>query len=551
MERPSNEQLKALNKDALIMLMNAIFDQNEAISSQMDLYKNQLEAANEKLDQLTEQIMLMNQRSFGKKTEKADEIAGQLDLSLFIDVFNEAEVQMDNSAEPEIESVVISSYKRSKTKGQRDADLDGLPARIFQHKLSEEQLQKLFPNGYKELPEKVYKRLVIIPETFLVDEHHLHVYASKDNSGSIVTAERPIDLFRNSIATPSLVAAIMNSKFEMHNPLDRLSRSFKSNGIKLETNTMSNWVIKGSEMYLSLLYDYLRQYLLASKVIHADETPLQVNKVKADSGKPAKTYMWVYCNGGYKGVKPIVLYDWQKGRSGDFPKEFLQGYSGSLITDGYQVYHSLGNLSPGLTVGGCWIHARRKFAEIIKSIGEKAAQGTLAMEAYEMMTEIMAIDNQYDDLTKKEREKMRQQVLKPKVEAYFEWAKLKYTMVGHQSAIGKALFYSINQETYLKAFLMNGDIPMDNNTAERAIRPFTIGRKNWVTMDSENGAKASAIIYSIVETAKANNLRPYAYLELLLTEIPKHMDEKSLAFLEELLPWNKKVQKNCHSLKKS
>lgn len=279
----------------------------------------------------------------------------------------------------------------------------------------------------------------------------------------------------------------------------------------------------------------MNQCSLCKKTEKASEIAGQVNKVKADSGKPVKTYMWVYCNGNYKGAKPIVLYDWQKGRSSDFPKEFLPGYSGSFITDGYQFYHSLENPSPRLTVGGCWIHARRKFAEIIKSIAQKASQNTIAMEAYEMMTGIMAIDNQYDDLTKKEREEMRQQVLKQKVEAYFEWTKQKYTIVRHQSAIGKALFYSINQETYLKAFLMNGDIPMDNNTAERAIRPFTIGRKNWVTMDSENGAKASAIIYSIVETAKANNLRPYAYLELLLTEIPKHMYEKSLAFLEELL----------------
>ena len=169
-----------------------------------------------------------------------------------------------------------------------------------------------------------------------------------------------------------------------------------------------------------------------------------------------------------------------------------------------------------------------------------------------MITEMIHIDNDFDDLTAKDRLKQRQLILKDKVDAYFEWVKHKYSQVAHKSATGKALAYSINQEKYLRRFLSDGDIPMDNNAAEQAIRPFTIGRKNFVMVNTDHGAKASAMLYSLVETAKANGLYPYKYFEMLLTVIPKHMDDKDQKFLDTLLPWAPLVQEECRSmLKKS
>lgn len=164
-----------------------------------------------------------------------------------------------------------------------------------------------------------------------------------------------------------------------------------------------------------------------------------------------------------------------------------------------------------------------------------------------MITEMLHIDNDFDDLAPDDRLKQRQLILTEKVDAYFAWAKHKYDQVTHNSTIGKALAYNIHQEPYLRLFLTNGDVPMDNNYAEQAIRPFTIGRKNFVLIDSSNGAKASAIIYSLVETAKANQLNVYQYFELLLTEIPKHMEDKNLNFLDDLLPWSPLVQEKCPS----
>lgn len=545
----TDEQLNNLDKEALVIIASSLQSQLGFMQEQLNTANEQLADTNRQIELLTEQIRIMNQRQFGKKSEASSEIEGQ--LSLF-DSFNEAEATSDSSApEPEITEVIISSYKRSKTKGKREADLDGLPARIIEHKLSDEELAEKFPNGYKELPEEVYKRLHIIPETFIVDEHHVHVYASKDNDGTIVKAPRSIDLFRNSIATASLLASIINGKYVNALPVERQSRTFKTNGIKLEPNTMSNWIINGAERYLSLVYDRMHELIYDSKVIHADETPvkvMQIDKTKIKNGK--KTYMWVYRNNPHCSEHPIVLYDWQPSRKADHPREFLKDFSGTVVTDGYQVYHKLGKERHDLQIAGCWIHARRPFAEFIKSVGTEAAKGSIAAEAYSMITEIMHIDNSFDDLTNRDRKKQRQLVLQEKVDAYFAWAKIKYSQVTHNSTIGKALAYSINQEEYLRLFLTDGKIPMDNNYAEQAIRPFTIARKNFVLIDSSKGANASAMIFSLAETAKANGLNTYQYFELLLTEIPKHMEDNNLSFLNDLLPWSKKVQKLCPSMYK-
>lgn len=543
----SEEQLNNLNKDALVIIASSLQDQLRSMAQQLENANARLDDNNRQIELLTEQIRIMNQRHFGKKAESGlSDMEGQLTL---FDSFNEVEgFQKKDLPEPTIEEVTISSYRRSKAKGKREADLDGLPARIFEHKLSDEELAEKFPDGYKELPVEIHKRLHIIPETFIVDEHHVHVYASKSNDGTIIRAKRPVDLFRNSIATPALVASIINGKYVNALPLERQSRAYKCNGINLSTNTMSNWVVNSTERYLSLIYDRLHELIYENKVIHADESPAKVMRIenaKIKGGK--KTYMWVYRNRPMRTTHPIVLFDWQASRKSDHPREFLKDFSGTVVTDGYQVYHKLADEREDLKVAGCWIHARRPFADFIKSVGLKTAKGTVAQEAYDMITDILHTDNEFDDLSNTDRKKQRQVKLQEKVDAYFEWVKQKYNQVTHNSTIGKALAYSINQEKYLRVFLTDGMIPPDNNYAEQAIRPFTIGRKNFVLMESDNGAKASAMLYSLVETAKANEVNTYQYLELLLTEIPMHMDDDNLKFLDELLPWSPRVQKECPS----
>lgn len=542
----SEEQLNSLGKEALVIIAASLQDQMESLRQQLDRANEQLSDNNRQIELLTEQIRLMNQRQFGKKAESSlSEIDGQLTL---FDSFNEAEHLRDNSVpEPEISEIIIASYRRKKSTGKRDEDLDGLPARVIHHQLTKEELAEKFPDGYKELPEEVYRRLHIIPETFIIDEHHVHVYVSRKNDGTIMRAKRPADFFRNSIATASLVASIINGKYVNALPLERQSKAFRSNGINLATNTMANWVIRSTEDYLSLVYDRLHQLIYDNHIIHADETPVKVMRIenqKIKNGK--KTYMWVYRNHP-DSAKPVIIYDWQPSRRADHPRDFLRDFSGIVITDGYQVYHKLAKERPDLKVGGCWVHTRRPYAEFIKAMDKSAVNGSIAAEAYEKITELMHIDNDFDDLSPEDRLNQRRLKLSEKVDDYFAWVKHKYDQVTHNSVIGKALAYSLNQEPYLRTFLDDGAVPMDNNYAEQAIRPFTLGRKNFVLIESSNGAKASAMLYSLAETAKANQLNTYQYFELLLSEIPKHMEDKDLSFIDDLLPWAPKVQEQCPS----
>ncbi len=532
------EQLDKMDKQVLITIIGALQSQLNAISSQLNF--------------LTEQIALMNQRTFGRKTDKADQVPHQMSFDDICDndIFNEPEVLSDSSAEPEISEVIISSYTRKK-KTSRDEKLEGLPARIFEHTIDEKKLAETFPEGYKELPVESFKRLYVIPQTFIVDEHHVHVYASKKNDGRIIKAGRPVDLFRNSIATPSLVAALMAGKYVNHLPLERQASYFKNYGVSLNTNTLANWMIKSSDKYLSILYDELHKYLYDSHVIHADESPFKVIKDGRDAS--TNSYMWVYRNGACSDSRPVILYDYQPTRKTDHPKEFLKDYSGILVTDGYQVYHSLEKKRDDLTVAGCWIHAKRGFSEIIKAFGDDKPEHVIAVKAADRISEIFHLDNQLDDLTKSERKRQRRTVIKPKVDAFFTWARSSISKVPAKGATAKALQYCINQEQFLRVFLNDANVPMDNNRAEQAIRPFTLGRKNWVNVFSKNGAQASAVIYSIVETARANNLNINAYLEYLLLELSAHVhngDPKE-SYITRLLPWSKEAKKLCSNDKNS
>lgn len=261
--------------------------------------------------------------------------------------------------------------------------------------------------------------------------------------------------------------------------------------------------------------------------------------------------MWVYRNGKCDSDRPIVIYDFQQTRKADHPRAFLKGYAGVLVSDGYQVYHTLEKENQDLTVAGCWIHAKRKFAELVKAAGSEKIDSVIAAEASKRISTFFRLDHKFQDLDKEVWLKQRQLVIGPKVDDFFSWAKEILQKIPTESATAKGLQYCINQEQFLRVFLTNVDIPLDNNRAEQAIRPFTIGRKNWMTTYSIEGAKANAILYSIVETAKANGLNVYQYFELLISELSAHMDDTDRSFLKDLLPWSDTIQKRCRLSQKS
>lgn len=306
---------------------------------------------------------------------------------------------------------------------------------------------------------------------------------------------------------------------------------------------MANWVIEGAGRYLGLLYDRLHKEIYQSPVMQADETPVLVNKDGRKVG--AKSYMWIYRTGKMYDKPPIILYEYQRTRNTSHPREFLKDYAGTVVTDGYQVYHTLEKEREDLKIAGCWSHARRRFANVVKAVGKEKSKGTLAYGALKQIGAIYKLEEGLADLSYADRASQRKLVVKPLVEAFFEWVKEKQEEVMPKSETGKGFNYCLNQERYLKVFLNDGRVPLDNNAAEQAIRGFCIGKANWHLIDTIEGARSSAIIYSIAETAKANHLKPYDYFEHLLAEIPKHMEDKDLGFLDKLLPWSKALPENC------
>ena len=457
-----------------------------------------------------------------------------------LNIFNETEVAAAEAiAEPAIEQVVVRWKKK---KGQRKEDQSRLPKRIENHVLTKEQLKAIFgDNGWKRLPDEVYSRVEYQPAVKEVVEHHVAVYAARKNDvDTIVRADRPVDLLRNSIATPSLVAAIMNAKYTNAIPLYRIAQDFEQSDMILGRATMANWVIRCSERYLSLIYDRLQEHLRSQTIIQADETTCQVTKDGCPSD--AKSYMFVYRTSEHCKEKPAILYQYGKTRSKSNIQKFLEGFSGILVSDAFSGYKSLDKNDENIHSAFCWAHARRDYADALKALKGDAKELAHETVAHKALVQIAAI-YKAEEVLKYDR---RQREVKPLVEAYFAWVHEQdpATILSQKTRDG--LNYSINQEKYLKVFLKDGNIPIDNSATERAIRPFTIGRANWHIIDTIHGAEASATIYSLVETAKANNLKIYEYLKHLLTEIPKHMDETNMDFLEDLLPWSKKLPAECH-----
>ncbi len=532
----TEEQLNSLDRETLIRLF---------LSQQ-----EQLENIDHTLQLVLEQMADLKWHRFGRSSEKheAENQISFMEVDGKIVFFNEAEaVAAGENTQEEPENV--SRRKPQKKQGKREEDLEGLPVVVVEHSMTDDELEDKFgKDGWKQLPDEVYRRYSFTPAKVEVEEHHVKVYAGK-KTVEIVKAEHPECLLRGSLVSPSLEAAVMNAKYVNAVPLYRQEQEFERYGLHISRQNMANWTIQCADRYLAVLYDYLHEKLYSYHVLQADETPVLVNK----DGRPAgsKSYMWVYRTGRMYTERQIVLYEYQKTRNASHPREFLKDFNGVCVTDGYQVYHTIEGEREDLRIAGCWSHARRRFDEAVKALPKQKQKDSRAYLALTMIQAIYREEKQLKDLPAGERRNRRQLSVKPLVEAYFTWVRENLPKVPQKSKTWEGFNYSLNQEKYLKVFLDDGEVPMDNNAAEQSIRGFCIGKKNWVMIDTIAGAKSSAIIYSIAETAKANNLKPYDYFEYLLTEIPKHLDDTDRSFLDDLLPWSPSLPANCRKPDKS
>jgi len=532
----TKEELNSFSRETLMAVILSMQDQISQLNTNME--------------RLIEQIADANNKRYGRSSEKLETISGQMELEL---IFNEAEALTETLyvVEPAEEDVIQPRHRKSK--GKREADLKDLPVEVISHTLSEEKLQDVFgTDGWKQLPDEIYKRVRVQPAVYTVEEHHVAVYAGKDNQ-TIIKVDRPKDLLRNSLLTPSLAASIMNAKYVNGLPLYRISQEFLRNDIHISRQVMANWMIQCADRYLGILYDRLHKEMYRFHVLQADETPVMVTK----DGRPAnsKSYMWIYRTGKSYTDTPVILYEYQRTRKSDHPEEFLKDFKGIMVCDGYSAYRKLDRKNPDIIFAGCWSHARRRFTEALKALpktAQKNAKETVDYEAVSRIAAIYHLDNQMEGQPAKVRKMYRQANIRPLVEAFFAWA--KEIQSKNQLSRGKTLDginYCINQEASLKAFLEDGDIPMDNNATESALRSFCLHKHTWKLIDSLDGANASAIIYSITETAKANNLNPFRYLEYVLTVLKDHQDDRDYGFIDDILPWSEKLPEICRNKAKT
>lgn len=538
------DELNSMNHDT----------KNEVIYQMQD----RLDKLEHDYENLIEQIRLANQQRYGRHTESLESITGQLSF------FNEAEACYDEqNPEPDIDEVIedaVKSPRKPKKKGQREEDLKDFPQEEISHDVPEEKLIDAFGEGnYKSMPDEICWQLRFEPARWIAEKHIIKVYVGTDglHQDEFLRGDHPNTLFRGSIATASLEAAIINAKYVNSNPLDRVSRDFKANGLNLSKQTMSNWTVWSAERYFQPVSDLMKEQQLKAHVNQCDETPLEV----IHDGRPAgsKSYMWVHLTGELSDVPPIVVYEYQKTRHSDHAKEYYKGFNGILMTDGLEQYHKLAREQDGITNANCFAHARRHFANAIKAMGKGNADAVKSSVAYKALVRIGAIynlENTLKNLSPPERLKERQTSIKPLVEEYFAWVKdtFRRGQVLPKSETAKGLAYSINQEEYLKVFLTDGEVPIDDSASERALRNFTIGRKNWMTINTVRGAQASATIYSITETARANNLNVYYYIKHLLTELPQLVNKNGnieQSVLEPLMPWSKTLPADCYSKRRN
>ena len=476
---------------------------------------------------LQEQVSYFKSLKFYPKSERLRDKSEGLQIELF----NEAELLFDSAVKKEEEDseekalIDIPAHKRKK-RGKRRKLPEYLPREEVVIDLPEEEKQ--CSKDGKELTcigEDISEKLEIIPARMKVIRTIKKKYVCKTCSDGVRSSPTPLSLFPKGFATPSLIAHIVTSKYVDGIPLYRLERVMRRYGIDISRVTMSRWMIEVAEK-LAPLVEILREELLSSPYIHCDETTVQVLK---EAGKKAttKSYMWVQ---GRSGKHPIILFDYDPTRSAEVPKRLFKGYKGYLHTDGYSGYKWIEG-EDGIERLGCMSHCRRYFYNAYSHTGSKE----IGLQGLRFINPLFEIERKIDGKEFSEKKEIRQQESKPILEEMKEWLDEQEGKHLPKGYMGKAINYALGEWKYLIKYLEDGQLHICNNFIERSIRPFVIGRKNWLFCITPSGAKASAILYSLVETAKANNKEPFEYLQRILTDIPK---AESLTDYMKLLPFD-------------
>ena len=500
----------------------SLAQENAALRNEVNHLKEQLALLQEQFDWLKKQV-------FGRKTEQTSVIMdGGTQLTLFPDEKEQA------VSVPE-KTVTVPEHQRKARRTHEDW-MSNLPIKEERHEEEHPLCEKCGSEMVEIGEEKAYDELVFVPGEFYVRRHIVKKYKctkcgqDPENDAkcpdeiercNIRRAVYPKPMIPHSFCSPELAAHIAYEKFAKAVPLYRQEKDFASKGIPILRATMSEWVCTIAERWCLPILEEMHRRLLLSGIIHADETVLQVLH---EAGRKATTdsRMWVYCNGKMND-RSIIIFEYQPTRAGVHPAKFLESFVGYVICDGYDAYNAV----KGAKRCGCWTHTRRHFAEALPK--EQSAYSTsVAAKAVEFCNKIYHEEHLLADLTATERYEQRLVKVKPLLDAFFSW--LEEQNVSGKGKLAKAVNYALNEKKYLYTFLEDGNVPIDNNRAENAIRPFAVGRKNWLFNNTERGAKCSAALYSIISTAQANGLDAEKYLTELFSQPADTI----------LLPWKEK-----------
>jgi len=491
----------------------------------LDAKQSTIDEQAERVAFLEEWNRLLRAQRFGSRSERIPPEQGRL--------FNEAETL---APEGDVEEEVsVPAHTRQK-RGRRPLP-DFLPVCEVLHDLSE--AEKVCPHdpGHRlvEIGREQSDQLRFIPAKVEIVRHIRPKYACPSCKQGVAIAPMPKLPVPKSMATPSLLAQVATSKYVDGLPLYRQEKIFERLGLDLSRATLASWMVKMGEL-VEPLVERIREEVRSGSFVQCDETPFQVLK---EPGKRAQSQSYLWALRGGTAEHPLLFYEYDPSRSGEVPKRLLRGFTGFLQTDGYEGYAAIGR-EPGVVHVGCWAHARRKFDEALrgqrgKKHPKKTTKQSKARQALSQIQALYRIERDLKEATPEARHAARQERTKPAMEALRAWLDASLGSVPPQSLTGKAMAYLDRQWPKLVRVLEDGRIPLDTNRVENAIRPFVVGRKAWLFADTMAGARASANLYSLIETAKANRIEPWRYLNHLFEVLPAvdHADQ-----LEPLLPQN-------------
>lgn len=507
-------------------------------AEQVKLLEKRIAELEQENKRLHDSVDYLTRKLFGRSTEKTSSLSlGQMSL------FDEAEAQADPMA-PEPDLKEVEGYKRKKFKGQRAELLKDIPHVKRLCTLDEEdRFCEACNTALVSVGEEFIRtEIEFIPAKVRVIDYYRETFecrtCRKNGEPYMEKSPMPYPVVQHSMASPSTVAWVMHQKFVNALPLYRQEKEWKTLGVNLSRATMANWILAASRDWLVPLVKRMHEMLLQENYLHADETTVQVMN---EEGRKNTTdsYMWVYSTSQH-GKKPIRIFEYQPGRSGKYPQAFLKGFKGYLHTDAYSGYKKVPEIIRCL----CWTHLRRNFVDALpKDI--HCPEATLPSQGIQYCNKLFEIEKTLEKLTREQRQSERLKQEKPILEAFWAWIDSTKDKVLPKSKLSEAMGYALNHKEEFMNYLKDGNCSISNNLAENSIRPFTVGRKNWLFSGSPRGASASAAVYSIIESAKANSLNPYKYLHFIFSQLPGVQFGQHPEFLEDYLPWSPEAQDSC------